>query len=384
MSDTPNLALPLLAAGQAQKHVTHNEALLALDALVGCAILDRDLSAPPPSPPEGSRYLVAVSPTGAWLGQDGKIAAREGDSWRFHAPSPGLVTYVADEATLIVYDGAGWVGATPAALQNLTRLGIGTAADGSNPFSAKLNNALWTARPVGEGGTGDLRYVLNKESAADVLSFLFQSGYSGRAEIGLVGDDELQLKVSADGAGWTDALRVTSGGKVGLGTASPAERLTVAGNIAPALDDAYSIGTASRRPSAIYAATGVISTSDGRKKTDVRPIGPDMALELLRAAPPIAFRWIVGGVGEDGAERPGRRDHYGWLAQSWRDALGARDQDAGLFVKLDPGNPDGELALRPDQITPVIHAALLGLTARIAGLEERIANLDGGQTRPES
>jgi hypothetical protein len=65
MSETPNLSLPLLAAAQAQKHVTHNEALLALDALVQCAVLDRDLAAHPPPPENGERYIVGPSPSGA-------------------------------------------------------------------------------------------------------------------------------------------------------------------------------------------------------------------------------------------------------------------------------------------------------------------------------
>jgi hypothetical protein len=34
MTVTPHLALPLMAAAQAQKHVTHNEALRLLDGLV--------------------------------------------------------------------------------------------------------------------------------------------------------------------------------------------------------------------------------------------------------------------------------------------------------------------------------------------------------------
>ncbi len=86
-------------------------------------------------------------------------------------------------------------------------LGIGTLADGANPFAAKLNKALWTAKPAAEGGDGDLRYTLNKESPADVLSLLFQSGWSGRAEIGLAGDDDLSIKISADGANWTEVFR---------------------------------------------------------------------------------------------------------------------------------------------------------------------------------
>ena len=55
MSDqTPNLNLPYLIAAQAQKHVTHNEALRALDAIVQIAVLDRDLAVPPATPADGA------------------------------------------------------------------------------------------------------------------------------------------------------------------------------------------------------------------------------------------------------------------------------------------------------------------------------------------
>ena len=55
MDSTPNLDLPYIAAAQAQKHVTHNEAIRALDAIVQLAVLDRDLAAPPASPGDGDR-----------------------------------------------------------------------------------------------------------------------------------------------------------------------------------------------------------------------------------------------------------------------------------------------------------------------------------------
>ncbi|KKM25255.1 hypothetical protein LCGC14_1596850, partial [marine sediment metagenome] len=51
MSDvSANLTLPFLQPSQAQKHVTHNEALQRLDLLVQLSVLDRDLTAPPGSP----------------------------------------------------------------------------------------------------------------------------------------------------------------------------------------------------------------------------------------------------------------------------------------------------------------------------------------------
>ena len=64
MDATSNLSLPFIMAAQAQKHVTHNEALRALDAVVQLMVLDKDLNSPPGSPAEGARYIVAASPTG--------------------------------------------------------------------------------------------------------------------------------------------------------------------------------------------------------------------------------------------------------------------------------------------------------------------------------
>jgi uncharacterized protein DUF2793 len=210
MPDTPNLALPLIAAAQAQKHVTHNEALFVIDALLQCAVKDKDLVAPPAAPAEGDRYIVAASPTGAWAGQAGMIAAWQDGAWRFYAAKPGMIAFVMDEGALTHHDGAAWVSGVTAgaSLQNIARLGVGTTADAQNPLSAKLNNLLFTARTVAEGGDGDLRFKLNKEAAADTLSMLFQTAFSGRAELGLIGADDFGIKVSPDGSAFITALTI--------------------------------------------------------------------------------------------------------------------------------------------------------------------------------
>ena len=44
---TDRLRLPLLTAGQAQKEVTHNEALLLLDLLVHASVQSAGLTSPP-------------------------------------------------------------------------------------------------------------------------------------------------------------------------------------------------------------------------------------------------------------------------------------------------------------------------------------------------
>lgn len=217
MERTTNLDLPYIMPSQAQKHVTHNEALGILDALVQLAIVDRDLAAPPPTPVDGSRYIVAAPATGAWTDREDQIAYFHDGSWTFLPPTEGCLAWIVDDGQLLAWTSSNWtqVGETIGELQNLSLLGVGTTADTTNPFAAKLNKALWTAKTVAEGGDGDLRYTLNKEAAADVLSVLLQRGFSGRAEFGLIGDDDFRLKVSADGSSWHDAFQVDrSTGKV--------------------------------------------------------------------------------------------------------------------------------------------------------------------------
>jgi len=210
-SHSARLTLPYVAAGQLQKHVTVNEALARLDALTQTAVISRSISAQPADPEEGDLYILPSGPTGpAWSSWDeGDLVRAESGGW-VRVPVPvGVIALVRDRNELVAREPGGW---TPIARkgeqQSLTRLGLNTEADATNPFAARVNKALWTARPEAEGGDGDLRITLNKDAPTDVLSLLFQSGYAGRAELGLVGDDDLTLKVSSDGAAWREAFRI--------------------------------------------------------------------------------------------------------------------------------------------------------------------------------
>ncbi len=209
MSDaTTHLLLPYILAAQAQKHVTHNEALRILDGLVQLSVLDRDLTAPPGSPTDGDRYIVASGASGVWTGWDLNIALWVDGAWLRLPPRAGWRAWVEDEGVLLAYNGSTWIGTTPTALQNLALLGLGTTADAANPFSAKLNAALWTAKTVAEGGSGDLFYTMNKEVAADDLGLTLQTGFVTKALMGLFGSDKFRLAVSADGSSFFDGLIV--------------------------------------------------------------------------------------------------------------------------------------------------------------------------------
>src|SRR4051812_34325010 len=145
MLTSPNLSLDYIDVNAAQREVVHNAAIRALDALVQLSVLDRDLATPPGSPSDGQRWIVAGSPTGAWSGHAGHIAAWQDGAWRFYVPRVGFLADVVDEAKLVTWSGSAWIDvlALITALQNLALLGVGTTADATNPFSAKLNNTLW-------------------------------------------------------------------------------------------------------------------------------------------------------------------------------------------------------------------------------------------------
>ena len=206
MSDTtPRSALPLLAAAQSQKHVTHNEALLELDALLSTTILDRDLSAPP-SPSDGDTYLVKATGTGAWTGQDGKLAYAIDGGWRFYVPFEGLIAYIADEAKLLFYNGSAWAEfASVVPLENLPMLGINATADATNKLTVASAAVLFNH--IG----ASVQAKLNKNTSGDTASLLYQDNFSGRAELGLTGDDDLHVKVSPDGSSWFEALKIAAG-----------------------------------------------------------------------------------------------------------------------------------------------------------------------------
>jgi hypothetical protein len=109
MSDTTtHLGLPYLLAAQAQKHVTHNEALRLLDAMVQLSVLDRTRTAPPASPADGNRHLVAPGATGLWAGWDLNIAFWIDGAWIRLVPRTGWLTWVAAEGLFLVWTGSAW------------------------------------------------------------------------------------------------------------------------------------------------------------------------------------------------------------------------------------------------------------------------------------
>ena len=212
MSDqTTNLQLPFIVPDQAQKHVTHNEALQRLD-VVTQLVIQAILTQPPATPADGSCHAIGTGATGSWAGRDGKLAVFQDGAWDYVQPQAGWIGWLVSTAKAVRYDGSAWLPVTsalPADLQAMS-LGINGSADSANRLVVTAASSLFNH----ESGNHQLK--INRGTDASVGSVLFQTGYSGRAEFGLAGDVTISLKVSGNGSSWKTALNADMAGVVRL------------------------------------------------------------------------------------------------------------------------------------------------------------------------
>jgi hypothetical protein len=110
MSDamSARLGSPLLQLAQAQKELTHYEALTLLDLAVQAVVEGVGLDAPPAAPTPGQCWIVGAAPTGAWTGQALALAGWTDGGWRFVAARPGMTAWSLGDTAVARYDAAGW------------------------------------------------------------------------------------------------------------------------------------------------------------------------------------------------------------------------------------------------------------------------------------
>ncbi|MEM9669251.1 MAG: DUF2793 domain-containing protein [Pseudomonadota bacterium] len=216
MDSSENLRLPYILSAQAQKHVTHNEAIRGLDAIVQLSVQSASLTSPPADPEPGSRYIAAAGSTGDWEGHDGEIAAFQDGAWMFYTPGEGWRAWNTEIQSLLVYSSGVWTafsagegGGVPVGpVETLPLLGINTTADPVNRLSVTSPVTLLNAEADSH------RLIINRASISDAASIIFQTGFGGEAEIGLGGPDGFQIRVSNDGHTFATAINVAPDGRV--------------------------------------------------------------------------------------------------------------------------------------------------------------------------
>ena len=198
MTDTPRLALPVIEAAQAQKHVTHNEALVLLDALTQLAVESRTLTAPPGSPADGACYIPAAGATGAWSGWDGQIALYSGGGWLKIVPVSGLKAWVKGERLTVTFEDGIW------------RDGIALTASGGRVTLRAKEEELTLSGAYVE--TADAAFIPNR---AIVL------GVAARTTLAITGATSYGVGVAANTTQFGNLLAVTLGA-TNIGVIGPA------------------------------------------------------------------------------------------------------------------------------------------------------------------
>lgn len=198
-----HLSLPYIQGGQAQKHVTHNEALRTLDTVVHLSVLAR-ADSPGAVVEEGHRYVITGAPSGDWAGHAGSIAHREQGAWQFTVPQTGWIAWDQNAGVQIVFNGTDWaeISSGGGSTSSAPQFGINASADTTNRLAVSSDAVLFS-----HAGS-DHQIKVNKAAAGDTASLLFQTNWTGHAEMGLAGNDDFEIKVSPDGSTFHSALSV--------------------------------------------------------------------------------------------------------------------------------------------------------------------------------
>lgn len=152
-----------------------------------------------------------------------------------------------------------------------------------------------------------------------------------------------------------EAMRITAAGNVGIGTSTPADKLSIADDFTPATDNAYSIGTSTKRWSAVYATNGSIQTSDRRLKTKIGPL--PYGLNDLMEMQPVRYNWK-----EDAMENP----KIGLLAQTVK----------GIIPEVVSGDESKEhLGMNYAELVPVLIKSIQEQQAQLEKLKLELARL---------
>ena len=108
---TPSNGIPYVPEDTQDPAAGLNLALNVVDALLQTFVVDMDQTAPPGAPADGQMHIVAAGATGAWAGQDDKLAryVDEGAFWQFFDPGTQILfVFNQDDGGLYVWHSAAW------------------------------------------------------------------------------------------------------------------------------------------------------------------------------------------------------------------------------------------------------------------------------------
>ena len=178
---TARFSLPFIMPAQAQKHLTHNEALRVLDLFLHLCIQDDTLITPPETAHENDAYIIPDGAIDEWSGRINQIAVFWDGAWQFFVPAAGWVAWIKTTQKVAVFDGNAWTIST-------TSGGAAVGPSGKSAYDIAVENGFegtqtqWLASLQGRDGTDaaakpfahaintDSTIVINSANPETVLS----------------------------------------------------------------------------------------------------------------------------------------------------------------------------------------------------------------------
>ena len=194
------LNLPYIQPSQAQKHVTHNEAIRQLDNLIQMSALSDVIQTPPEINTEADCYIIPANATDGWSDRETQLAIFETHDWLYLTPKAGWLVYVASSQTLKVFNGTSWELAQKDEPIEFTN---GPDLSEQKKFAISTTQALWTT----DQSDSHIQ-IYNKNTQAADLGFVFQTAYTTSALFGQFGNNSIRLATTTNGTSFKDALIV--------------------------------------------------------------------------------------------------------------------------------------------------------------------------------
>lgn len=145
---TTRFSLPYIMPAQAQKHLTHNQALRYLDLFLNLCVLSDSTTNPPPMAQENAAFIIPDGAIDAWSGRAAQVAVFWDGAWQFFAPVIGWTAWVQSRQSAVTFNGNTWV----------TAAGSDAGTDIKTAFDIAVENGFqgseseWLTSLIGANG----------------------------------------------------------------------------------------------------------------------------------------------------------------------------------------------------------------------------------------